>query len=94
LALRHLLNGGASARLNLGTGQGYSVREVVHAIESLSGRPVPARETSRRPGDPPVLVVNPARGMQLLGWRPMHSNLETIVKTGWRWHEAQDGRQR
>lgn len=93
LALADLLAGGTSAALNLGTGRGHSVREVVAATESVSGRPVPVREASRRAGDPPVLVADPRRAMQRLGWRPQYSDLDGIVETAWRWHEAQDGRQ-
>ncbi|PYV14056.1 MAG: UDP-glucose 4-epimerase GalE [Acidobacteria bacterium] len=61
LALQHLLKGGQSSALNLGTGRGYSVREVVAAVERISGEPVAVRETARRLGDPPVLVAEATR---------------------------------
>ncbi len=86
-ALEDLLAGGASGVLNLGTGRGYSVREVVRAVEAVGGRPVPVREAPRRAGDPPVLVADAARAMARLGWRPGHSSLEEIVASAWRWHE-------
>jgi len=86
LALEHLLDGGASAALNLGTGEGHSVRQVVGAIEALSGRRVPVREAPRRAGDPPALVANPKRAMRRLVWRPQHSRLASIIETAWRWH--------
>lgn len=86
-ALKDLRSGGASGVLNLGTGQGYSVREVVNAIEAISGRPVPVREAPRRAGDPPILVANPERAMQRLNWRPTSSDLPSIIETAWRWHE-------
>ena len=88
-ALDDLVAGGASAVLNLGTGQGYSVRQVVRAIEAASGRPVPVREAPRRAGDPPVLIADPRRAMQRLHWRPQHSGLSQMVETAWRWHLEQ-----
>jgi len=87
-ALDYLILGGASAALNLGTGRGYSVREVIAAVAEVAGRPVPARETARRPGDPPVLVADPRRGMAVLDWRPVHSGLQDIITTAWRWHNS------
>jgi UDP-arabinose 4-epimerase len=88
-ALEYLRAGGASTALNLGTGRGHSVREVIAAVERLSGRPVPAREAPRRPGDPPVLVADAARAGEVLGWHPRLSDLETIVATAWAWHARQ-----
>ena len=91
VALDDLVAGGASAALNLGTGQGYSVRQVVRAIEAASGRPVPVLEAPRRAGDPPVLIADPRRAMRRLHWRPQHSGLSRIVETAWRWHLGQRG---
>jgi UDP-arabinose 4-epimerase len=85
-ALAHLLGGGASGALNLGTGRGHSVRDVVAAVRSAAGREVPALDAPRRAGDPPVLVAAPGRAAGLLGWRPEYSALETIVRTALRWH--------
>lgn len=87
-ALGYLLDGGASTALNLGTGNGYSVREVVAAVERAGNCPVPVRETARRAGDPPVLVADSAKAARLLGWRPAFPTLEPIVETAWRWHAA------
>jgi UDP-arabinose 4-epimerase len=87
LALRHLLEGGESMAINLGTGRGHSVREVIRAVERVGGGPVPTRETSRRPGDPAVLVADPSRASRVLGWRPMHADIETIVGDALRWHQ-------
>ena len=84
-ALRHLLEGGESVALNLGSGTGHSIREVISAVENVSGSTVPVRESARRPGDPAVLVANPARANQVLGWRPVYALLD-IVATAWRWH--------
>jgi UDP-glucose-4-epimerase GalE len=85
-ALNLLLKGGLSIAANLGTGLGHSVREVIAAAERVTGRRVPRREAARRPGDPPVLVADPARARALLGWRPKLSDLDTIIKTAWIWH--------
>jgi UDP-glucose-4-epimerase GalE len=88
-ALQHLLGGGSSLQLNLGTGRGYSVREVIDAVQAHSGREVASRDCDRRPGDPAELVANAGRAHQLLDWEPRHSSLQNIVATAWRWHEMQ-----
>jgi UDP-arabinose 4-epimerase len=80
-ALDHLLGGGGSLALNLGTGMGRSVREVIAAVERVMGRKVPQQEAPRRAGDPPVLVADPARAKAVLNWTPMLSELDTIVAT-------------
>jgi UDP-arabinose 4-epimerase len=84
-ALDHLSRGGGSLELNLGTGDGHSVREVIAAAERVTGRRVPRRETARRPGDPPVLVAEASRARELLGWTPKLSDLDTILQTAWAW---------
>jgi UDP-arabinose 4-epimerase len=85
-ALAHLLRGGGSLQLNLGTGTGHSVREVIAAAERVTGRRVPQRETERRPGDPPVLVAEVIRTREVLDWVPVLSSLDTILATAWAWH--------
>lgn len=87
-ALDYLLAGGESTALNLGTGVGHSVAEIVDAVERIGGRPVPVRPAPRRTGDPPALVANPGKAATVLGWTPRHSDIETIVRTAWRWHVA------
>jgi UDP-arabinose 4-epimerase len=84
-ALADLAAGGDSFALNLGTGQGHSVREVVGAVERVSGRPVPRREVARRHGDPPELVADPTLAKSRLGWRPAHSDIDAIVRTALAW---------
>jgi UDP-glucose-4-epimerase GalE len=84
LALEHLLAGGESSPLNLGTGKGTSVREICLAVSRVTGRPVPVQEAGRRPGDPPALVAEASRGGEVLGWQPQYSDLETIIETAWR----------
>jgi UDP-glucose-4-epimerase GalE len=83
LAVESLLGGGPSNRFNVGTGNGYSVREVVQAVEQVTGRKVPYRFGPRREGDPPLLVADSTRLRQALGWTPRHSDLKTIVETAW-----------
>ena len=81
------LEGGASVALNLGTGHGHSVNEVVSTIERLSGHPVPKRMVARRAGDPPELVADPSRARKLLNWRAKRS-LDDIVSTAWKWEQS------
>jgi UDP-glucose 4-epimerase len=66
--------------MNLGTGRGYSVREVIEAAERVLGKAVPHVIGPRRAGDPAQLVADPSRAKQLLGWEPQRSGLETIVE--------------
>jgi UDP-arabinose 4-epimerase len=87
-ALDRLGAGTASQAVNLGTGRGHSVREVVDTVARLSGRPVPAVESSRRPGDPPALVAAPARAREVLAWACRYPELETIVGHAWAWHDT------
>ena len=84
-ALEHLLGGGAGATLNLGTGTGSTVREVLAAAERAAGRPVPAEEVDRRPGDPAAIWADTKRAEALLGWRATRS-LDEIVGSAWAWH--------
>ena len=86
-ALEYLIGGGASTAVNLGTGTGYSVEEVITSVERITGIPVPKRYEDRRAGDPPSLVANADRGAKLLNWRPQHSDIDTIVRSAWRWHQ-------
>lgn len=92
LALRHLSDHSTDLRLNLGTGRGHSVREVIAAVEKVSGRKVPAREAARRPGDPPALVADARAASSILGWRPEYPALEAIVEHAVRWHSRQGAR--
>jgi UDP-glucose-4-epimerase GalE len=88
-ALGLLLDGSSSRKLNLGTGRGHSVREVLEVAEAVAGRPVPHRIGPRRPGDPPVLVADPAVACALLGQDLTYrSDLRTVVETAWAWHLA------
>jgi UDP-glucose-4-epimerase GalE len=86
LALKHLLKGGDSLALNLGTGEGHSVRAVIEAAERVTGRAIARRETARRPGDPPTLVADARKANALLGWTPRLSGLDDIIASAWAWH--------
>ncbi len=88
-ALDYLQRGGESTALNLGTGRGYSVREVINCIEEVTGRKVPVRVAPRRPGDPPVLVADPGRTYKVLDWRAQR-DLDNIVRTAWNWCANKD----
>jgi UDP-arabinose 4-epimerase len=85
-ALRHLLSGAPGGVFNLGTGRGHSVREVLDAIEREAGERLPDVTGPRRAGDPAVLVADPVRARNELGFDPMLSDLATIVRTSWAWH--------
>ena len=74
-----------SQAINLGTGCGYSVREVIEAARRITGKEFLVRETSRRPGDPPKLIAAVDRGKKVLGWTAVQSHLENIVQSAWNW---------
>ncbi|MGA7218814.1 MAG: UDP-glucose 4-epimerase GalE [Candidatus Sulfotelmatobacter sp.] len=90
-ALELLASGASSMAVNLGTGHGYSVKEVLSKIEEVTGKKVPVRIAPRRPGDPPALVANPALAEQLLHWKAKRS-LDEIVRTAWKWMQAGTGK--
>lgn len=85
LALEKLLADGESFRANLGTRQGTSVRQLVTLCETITGRPIPLKISPRRPGDPAVLLANPSRAEEILGWRAELSSMENIIRTAWNW---------
>jgi len=85
-ALQHLEEDGDSLAINLGTGRGHSVLEVIQAAENASGRPVRRKIGPRRPGDPPVLVADPAKAQRVLGWTAQR-NLADIVASAWSWRQ-------
>lgn len=85
LALGYLLGGKPSATLNLGTGKGYSVNEVVAAAERVTGKKVPFENAPRRAGDPAILVADSALAKKVLGWEAEYKDIDSIVKTAWNW---------
>jgi UDP-glucose-4-epimerase GalE len=86
-ALRYLDEGGQTTAVNLGTGRGVSVLEVLSAAENLIGRRVPHRLSTRRPGDPIALYADNQRARDLLGWRPQRGLVE-ILESAWAWHST------
>jgi len=87
-ALRYLRAGGAPAVMNCGNGVGYSVLEVVAALEQLIGRPLPVKRVGRRPGDPPRLLADPSQIRRRLGWRATRVRLPEILESALRWRRA------
>jgi UDP-glucose-4-epimerase GalE len=83
-ALEYLMAGRSSLALNLGTGRGHSVREVIKTVEEIVGKPVPKQMSPRRPGDPPALVADPSCAQKLQNWKATRSMRE-IVSTAWNW---------
>ena len=88
LAVEKLLEGAPSDTLNVGTGRGYSVMEVLRAVEKVTGKKVPYKIGPRRAGDPPELVADPGRLKRTLGWEPEYTDLERIVATAWEFEQA------
>lgn len=82
------LNDTPALHLNLGTGKGHSVLEVVQACRRITGHAIPAEIAPRRPGDPPELVANADRARRQLGWEPRYADINAIVETAWRWHQS------
>ena len=87
LALQALERGAASTAYNLGSGQGFSVREIIEEAARITDRPITMKIGCRRAGDPPRLVGDAARIRAELGWQPRFAELGTIVETAWRWHQ-------
>jgi UDP-glucose-4-epimerase GalE len=85
-ALAYLERGGVSATYNVGTERPSSVREVIAAVERVTGRPVARRSAPRRPGDPAVLYAAAGKIRDELGWQPRRAELVTIVEDAWNWH--------
>lgn len=87
LALEYLLKGDESAVYNLGNSRGSSVNEVIELARKVTGQQIPSVEANARPGDPAVLVASSDKIRRELGWRPRYEDLETIIKTAWKWHQ-------
>ena len=71
---------------NLGSGSGFSVREIIDVAGRVTGRKIPVVEAPRRPGDSAVLIASSEKIKRELGWRPQHSDIEAIVRSAWEWH--------
>jgi UDP-glucose 4-epimerase len=88
LALQYLRDGEKSDAFNLGTGQGYSVMEVIETARKVTQMPIGVEQAPPRPGDPSHLVASVEKAKSVLGWDPQHQNLSTILTTAWRWHQS------
>jgi UDP-glucose-4-epimerase GalE len=87
-ALDAIAGGARDLRLNLGTGTGYSVKQVVECARKVTGHAIPAKISARRPGDPPRLVSGGSSAREVLGWTPERADLETIVADAWKFQRA------
>lgn len=87
LALEYLDKGGKSDAFNLGSGDGYSVKEIIDTARKITGREIPAIVEPRRAGDPSVLIASNKKAAQVLGWKP-ERGLETIIADAWNWHSS------
>jgi len=86
LALNYLQNGGESSVFNLGSSQGFSVKEIIDMARKVTGKEIPAKIGERRPGDPSVLIASSKKAKNILGWNPTKTNIEQIIKDAWNWH--------
>ncbi|MFM2312282.1 MAG: hypothetical protein RLZZ04_1558 [Cyanobacteriota bacterium] len=87
LALKYLLDNGATDVFNLGNASGFSVKEVIETARKITGKEIKAEFSDRRPGDPPALVGSGAKAQKILGWQPAYSNLDDIISHAWQWHQ-------
>ncbi|EIA19492.1 UDP-glucose 4-epimerase GalE [Listeria fleischmannii] len=88
LALEYLKNGGESNIFNLGSSNGFSVKEMLEAARRVTGKEIPAAIGPRRAGDPSTLIASSDKAQKVLGWSPKHTDVEEIIETAWRWHSA------
>ena len=91
LGLEYLLKGGDSEVFNLGNGNGFSVKEVIETAREVTGLPIPALESDRRPGDAPILVGSSEKARKILGWNPQYADLHQIISDAWQWHQKRHG---
>jgi UDP-glucose-4-epimerase GalE len=89
LALKYLSQSDQNLFVNLGTGHGNSVMEVIQAVQLVTGIPVVYRTVGRRPGDPPALVAKAEKAASLLGWKPEFIDIQETISTAWNWHQSQ-----
>ena len=88
-ALNYLTHGGATTALNLGTGQGHSVLQVIEVARTVTGLDIPVVIAERRAGDPPVLTAGAGQARRVLGWQPRYPDLSVILQHAWNWHRQQ-----
>jgi UDP-glucose 4-epimerase len=88
LALTYLNNGGKSDIFNLGSNQGFSVKEMIDAARKVTGKEIPEKTGERRAGDPSTLVASSEKASSVLGWKPTRTSVEIIIQDAWNWHVA------
>ncbi len=88
LALKYLRKGGNSEFINLGNGNGYSVKEVIEAARKITGKKIETRIAPRRAGDPSRLIADAKKAREILGWNPNFPEIEKIIESAWQWHQA------
>ncbi|GAA0299463.1 UDP-glucose 4-epimerase [Gracilibacillus halotolerans] len=87
LALSYLKNGGQSDIFNLGSSQGFSVKEIIETARKVTGHPIPAQTAERRAGDPSTLIAASEKAQQTLGWNPSRTDIHQIIHDAWKWHQ-------
>ncbi|MFP7492515.1 UDP-glucose 4-epimerase GalE [Terribacillus saccharophilus] len=87
LALAYLNKGGQSDIFNLGSSQGFSVKEMIDAARHVTGKEIPAQIGTRRAGDPAVLIASSSKAKEVLGWNPTRTDMKEIIGDAWRWHQ-------
>jgi UDP-glucose 4-epimerase len=87
-AYDYLVNGGKSDAFNLGSNEGFSVKEMLTAARQITGKEIPVKVGPRRAGDPAVLVASPKKAKTILGWTPEYTTIETIFSSAWSWHQT------
>ncbi|WP_166242422.1 UDP-glucose 4-epimerase GalE [Paenibacillus turpanensis] len=88
LSVKRLREGKDSAIYNLGSGNGFSVKQMIESARRITGHPIPAAVVPRREGDPAVLIASSEKAKRELGWTPKREQLETIIGSAWKWHQA------
>ncbi|MCM3668113.1 UDP-glucose 4-epimerase GalE [Mesobacillus maritimus] len=87
LALRYLHDGGDSNVFNLGSSQGFSVKDIIDTAREVTGHPIPAKTVERRAGDPSSLIASSAKAKEVLGWNPKRTSIHQIIQDAWNWHQ-------
>ena len=87
LGLKHLLSGGGSEFYNLGSGKGYSNKQILEAVKKVTGKNFEVKYGPRREGDPPTLLASSEKIKKELGWDPKYKSIEEIVTTAWKWYQ-------
>jgi len=90
LAIDYLLSKGKSNIMNLGTGKGHSIYEIIHAVEKFSDKIIPLKKNQRREGDAPILIANAKKAEKILGWQPIYKTIDGIIETAWNWYTKRE----